>query len=631
MSEVLNLVGLGAGVVLYAMLLAMVVRARRTPPAAPFDPLLLATALLGLLWNLCALPSYELPKIGIVGPFPVFIAVGFSALGFLPAVVVHSVLRGRREGLRGGLRRTLTFIAYAVSGMAAFLQMHAAWQGAEMPSVAALRLLTYTFVGLIVPLAAATRKQPGGRRALWAAALAAFAVSALHLSQLHQGDDSWPVELLGHHASVPLALAILYQDYPFALADLFLKRALALLALLAIAFAAIGVFGRYSSEFARLDPRQVGILVAVWVVTALAYPAVRRAIRWFVDAVVLDRPDYESLRNAVARRLQTHDEIAPMLDDLCSMLAPALSARHVTWYEWSQGRDEQRAITTHGDQTIAIVHPTESPRYAIAISQVTGGRRFFSDDLAALEAVSVLAARRIDAIRITRERYERSLRDQELEKLATEAELRTLRAQLNPHFLFNALTTIGYLIQAAPTRALSTLMRLTSLLRAVLRSESDLTTLGRELQVVEAYLEIERARFDERLRFSIDVPPSLAGIRVPPLILQPLVENAVKHGISRQRLGGEVRVGAGVERQRSGKQLILTVTDTGAGASLQVLERGREGGLGLRNLARRLECLYGADASLHVSSTPNAGTVVEVRLPVQSRDTSARTLEHAAS
>src|SRR5260221_13357230 len=120
MSELLSLVGLSAGVVLYRMLFVMVVRAAPRPAvAAPFDPLLLGTALLGLVWNLCALPAYELPKVGIDGPFPFLVAVGFSALGFLPAVVVHSVLRGKRGGMGGAARRTLTVLAYGVSAVAA--------------------------------------------------------------------------------------------------------------------------------------------------------------------------------------------------------------------------------------------------------------------------------------------------------------------------------------------------------------------------------------------------------------------------------------------------------------------------------------------------------------------------------
>src|SRR6266516_2748292 len=114
MSELLNLVGLSTGVVLYAMLLAMVLRAGPRSGRPPrYDPLLLATAVLGLVWNLCALPAYELPKVGIAGPFPFLIAAGFSALGFLPAVVVQSVLRGERDAVRGGLKRVIAFAAYA--------------------------------------------------------------------------------------------------------------------------------------------------------------------------------------------------------------------------------------------------------------------------------------------------------------------------------------------------------------------------------------------------------------------------------------------------------------------------------------------------------------------------------------
>ncbi len=174
----------------------------------------------------------------------------------------------------------------------------------------------------------------------------------------------------------------------------------------------------------------------------------------------------------------------------------------------------------------------EPPRYVLEVAELTGGRRLLSDDHAVLEAIASLLGRRIDAIRLTHERYERELREQEIGKLATEAELRALRAQINPHFLFNALTTIGYLIQTAPARALETLMRLTALLRGVLRSEGEFTTLGRELELIESYLDIERARFEQRLRVRIDVPPTLRDLRVPPLLLQPIVENAVKHGIA---------------------------------------------------------------------------------------------------
>ena len=188
---------------------------------------------------------------------------------------------------------------------------------------------------------------------------------------------------------------------------------------------------------------------------------------------------------------------------------------------------------------------------------------------------------------------------------------------MNPHFLFNALTTIGYLIQTAPPHALETLMRLTALLRAVLRSEREFTTLGREIELVEAYLDIERARFEQRLRVTIDVPAGIRPIRVPPLLVQPLVENAVKHGISPKSAGGEVGIVARVNETRDqGRQLSIVVRDTGVGVSDPDLERGRERGVGLRNVERRLQGHYGAAASLSIQSAPGKGTRVEVQLPV---------------
>jgi two-component system, LytTR family, sensor kinase len=617
MSELLNLVGLSTGVVLYAMLLAMVIRAGQRSGGRPgYDPLLLATAVLGLVWNLCALPAYELPKVGIEGPFPFLIAAGFSALGFLPAVVVQSVLRGERDAVRGSPKRVIAFAAYAVSSIAAALHVHAVWVGDPLPSAFGMRLLTYTFIALVVPLAMVTRGQPGARRTLWAAALSIFAVSALHLSQLHQGDASWPVELLGHHAALPLAIAILYQDFPFALADLFLKRALSVIALVAAAMLGVAVVGAiHSPELPLRDPRDVGLLVTFWVATALLYPKLRDLIAWFVDSVLLDRPDYALLRARIGQRAQQQQDIAELLDDACAELAPALSARVVRWRELT---DSPALASIHDVPTrgaaVVDVPVAEPPQYTIDVSELLGGRRLLSDDRAALDAIASLIGRRIDAIRLSHERYERERREQEIAKLATEAELRALRAQINPHFLFNALTTIGYLIQTAPARALETLMRLTALLRSVLRSEGEFTTLGRELDLIEAYLDIEHARFEQRLRVRIDVPQALRNIRMPPLLLQPIVENAVKHGIAPMRHGGDVTVTARIDASGP-RTLVLTVHDTGAGATARALERGRGHGVGLSNIERRLARQYGTVATLAITTEAGLGTTVEIRMP----------------
>jgi hypothetical protein len=619
MSELLNLIGLSTGVVLYAMLLAMVLRRDHAARIVnSIDPLLLATSLLGLLWNLCALPAYELPKIGVHRSFAVVTAVGVSALGFLPAVVVHSVLRGEANRPADGLKRLVASVAYAISGVAAILHAHAVWSGTAVPSPTAMRLLTYAYVVLALPVAAVTRGQPGARRALWVAALSIFAVSALHLSQTHQGDASWPVELLGHHASVPLALAILYQDYPFALADLFLKRALTLSVLVAAAFLSVTALHATSAAAPLGSAREVGSLVVLWVATALFYPRLRDGMAWFVDTVVLDRPDYGLLVSRIAQQARGAQEVGAMFDRACEELGPALSARTTTWREipGSHASSIGRVRTLGTASAVVDIPVTEAPPYVLEVSGLTGGRRLLSDDHAALQSIASILGRRVDAIRLANERYARESREHEMSKLATEAELRALRSQINPHFLFNALTTIGYLIQTAPERAVETLLRLTSLLRGVLRSEGDFTTLGRELEIIESYLDIERARFEQRLRVRIDVPRELKAMRIPALLLQPIIENAVKHGIAPKKEGGEVSLKACVDDSRDGTaSLVVIVCDTGAGATSRELQQGRVSGVGLANVERRIAALFGPAASLSISSASGAGTTVELRVP----------------
>jgi LytS/YehU family sensor histidine kinase len=208
---------------------------------------------------------------------------------------------------------------------------------------------------------------------------------------------------------------------------------------------------------------------------------------------------------------------------------------------------------------------------------------------------------------LSRERYQQN-------KLTTEAELRALRAQVNPHFLFNALNTIGYLIQASPARAHETLMKLTSLLRGVLRSADAATTLGDEIDLVSAYLEIERARFDERLCVAIDVPRELRAIRVPALMIQPLVENAIKHGIANCRTGGRVAI----ESRSDGENLTISVRNSGARVTDADIARGRQKGMGLSNLDARLRHQYGDAASLTLVATADE-TRAEIVLPIARR------------
>jgi two-component system LytT family sensor kinase len=236
-----------------------------------------------------------------------------------------------------------------------------------------------------------------------------------------------------------------------------------------------------------------------------------------------------------------------------------------------------------------------------------------------LDRIAFILARRIDVMRLSEERYQRELHEREMHTLAAEAELRALRAQVNPHFLFNTLTTVADLIETAPPRALKTLSRLTALLRTVLRSEGEFTTLGRERDLIDDYLSIERERFEERLRVVLDIPGRLLDLQIPPLIVQPLVENAIKHGISGARAGGTVTVHARVDDAREREALVIQVRNTGA--PLKPLDAEIARGVGLRNVNQRLWLYYNGAATLTLTSQPDGTTLAELRLPASAKAT----------
>jgi len=211
-------------------------------------------------------------------------------------------------------------------------------------------------------------------------------------------------------------------------------------------------------------------------------------------------------------------------------------------------------------------------------------------------------------------------REQELVELAATAQLAALRAQINPHFLFNSLNSIAQLIRADPDRAEACVERLAEMFRYVLRyGEKDFVPLAEELEMARAYLDIERARFGDRLRVETHVdPPSLQHL-IPNLILQPLVENAVRHGLSRKRGGGTVRIDASL----ADGCLELSVGDDGLGMPDTALERVYEHGIGLRNLRDRLARLYGPAHLPEITSAPGSGTRVRLRLPLRPAEAAA--------
>jgi len=203
--------------------------------------------------------------------------------------------------------------------------------------------------------------------------------------------------------------------------------------------------------------------------------------------------------------------------------------------------------------------------------------------------------------------HEEEIATERARKLAAEARLQSLESRLHPHFLFNTLNSISSLIPTDPPKAEHVVMRLAGLLRSSLDTTSQpLVPLARELAITADYVEIERVRFGGKLRGRIDVPEELHDLTVPPLSIQSLVENAVKHGITPRPAGGEFTVTA----SRANAHLCIEISNTGPGFDLTAILAGH----GLDNLMSRLDALYGDSARLNVLRR-DGWCVVQMILP----------------
>jgi two-component system, LytTR family, sensor histidine kinase AlgZ len=197
----------------------------------------------------------------------------------------------------------------------------------------------------------------------------------------------------------------------------------------------------------------------------------------------------------------------------------------------------------------------------------------------------------------------------ELAAAAREAQLQALRAQINPHFLFNCLNSLRHLIGSHPERAQAMVTNLAGLLRYSLDSDRrDLVTLREELQIVDEYLELERVRLDERLRVERAIDPAALDARVPPMLVQSLVDNAIKHGIADRVQGGTLRI----EAKAGLGGWVVTVSNTGA---LKAPAAGA--GFGLHNARERLRLLFDGAATLTVTDAADV-TTAAVRIPRES-------------
>ncbi len=591
-----NTIGHGVGALIFAFslyfLLAASSRGRR-----PASRQTLGAAGLAFLWNFASLMVLACREFSWPGG-EAAVAAATSALSLLPAVLLHLAL--------GPLFPWIRRAGYALGGLAVFL--HAIEQSLPELShryVLAFSTLSFSLLTLVAALllmrlgdARRLTSRLGGSMLLFL-----FAVSIIHMgSSEHTG---WALEIALHHGGIVLALVLLLQDYRFALLDSFLR------VLLNLSLAAVFVLGGsllVQSGFRPSTPFKLGLSFVALVLLLWLYVVILGELQRLLTRLLFGRREREQLTadaatEAAYLELASHELAGFLLANLRP--APAgltegldLSGP-VNVDELPNARRE--AFEQAGVEAIVPVRlPANEVRFLL-LGYRAGGRRYLSEDLLVAERLAAQISERVALFRAG-----------ELRRLVTQAELRALESQIQPHFLFNVLNTLYGLIPREAAAARSTVLNLADLLRYHLKQDRTYTPLTDELRMVEAYLEIEKLRLSRRLRVNIDVDEGVRHVLIPVLTLEPLVENAVKHAVSANPEGGVISVAA---RYTENNSVLIRVEDSGAGGAPPAVTRASGGGgVGLANVQRRLELCYGAASTFKATIGPG-GSCVEFTVP----------------
>jgi two-component system LytT family sensor kinase len=422
----------------------------------------------------------------------------------------------------------------------------------------------------------------------------------------------------------------------FRFADLFVRYGIRIL--LAGLWASLLAFFA-QSDFLRHLARQTQVPAAVHIfgvillagVLLLSFTFVDERFSKLVNRWLFRPPDYRAATRGLANRLgqlQLEPEIAAAAeaaarDALQLSGARLIGVDSLPPSPWSQSILEGELVELdHGDpargrlpvpNAEVLIPVTSAGRITHVLVLSPGPARpgLVSHDLNFLRAVAAQFGNRLDTLHREREAIERQSREALLLQQVAEAELRALRAQINPHFLFNSLNTIADLIVRDPVRAEAMTLRLASVFRHVLaHSSRSMTTIREEMEFLRTYLYIEEARFGDRLRVTFDVAPDTAGHAIPSLILQPLVENAMKLGLGPKPGPGNLWISAQIE----GDEVCVRIEDDGIGPSSA--PSTADNCHGLTNVTARLRTLYQDRASVKLEPRDGGGACVTVRIPL---------------
>ncbi len=434
-------------------------------------------------------------------------------------------------------------------------------------------------------------------------------------------------------------LGALFFFAKFRSSDVLIKSSLRVVAAVWISLGVYFLIGKSIPEAAMQWTRFPGAvrdILATVVLAALLllFPVLDYWIRRAVDRWILRQPDFRvalrQLWDEIAQ-LGQESELFAMVDrGLCPLLdiaaARVLKRSEVAGIESHAGANAGRIWELSGDdpcrcaigtpdvEVLVPVRVHGNITHVIAVAPGICRRSLLNNDLKFLQDVATQVGSRLESLAHERERIERQSREAKLRHLATEAELKALRAQINPHFLFNALNTVADLIVTDPPKAETMTVLLAKVFRHLLmHSDRQLTRVSEEMDFLRTYLQIEEVRFGERLRVRMEVDPAVSKEKIPSLILQPVVENAIKHGLAPKVGDGSLSITA----DQQGEFVRLAVQDDGVGPVAEVHpdEPQKSGGVGLKIIGERLRTLYNGRATLQFEKAAPCGSRVTILIP----------------
>ena len=530
------------------------------------------------------------------------LAIRGMAVGLMPPLIFHLVLESRgTEPATQGIWRCLRTALYAAGAGISVAQVLQDNRHFPAPLVdylyraPAVELAAAAVMGLLFQ-AVSGRPSHAGQRAhrVWIAVLMAI---LLMCAAATLGDAGAYVGQLPDYVVLAFFAINLYYRERLVFFDVLMKRGVFLAIGLAALTAAFAVTPRPSMAWL------FGFGMLVW----LAGPAVHGLVSRVIDRVWLRR-GYSPVE--AERQFIQDVQGAASEEELRSNAIQSLSAIFQAPAQVEFG-DENATPAAEDDSLSAALEHAASRHGWVRLSARPNGIPFLSDDRRLLQSLACTLGMVLENVRFRADRRRAEEREQQLRLLASRAELKALRAQIDPHFLFNALSVIAGLMHGQPELADATIERLAQVFRYTLRkSDHEWTPLGEEVEFVTAYLGIEQARFGERLQVSCDVDPAAARIPIPAMSIQPLIENAIKHGVAAKETRGTVRLRAALE----GGRLCVEVRDDGPGFPPDFSLAQAVESHGLRNVADRLRGYYGESAQLSWDCGKN-GTRVRFTIP----------------